>query len=480
MAKHLTLFQLNDLHGYIEPHAEFIRTATGFDVKTMGGLARIATLLSRMREERPGAVLALDNGDSFHGTYAAVHSRGLDLLHLFNRLGFDAMTGHWEFAYGPDGFKTLAAGLDYPVLAINCFDKTSGELVFPPYLMTERAGLRVAVIGLACPIVDKTMPPSFSKGVRFTIGDEELLSWINHVRTAEAADLVVVLSHVGFPQDVELARRVDGIDVLVSGHTHNRMHEPVVENGAVIFQSGCHGSFVSRVDIDVEDGRVAGFRHALIPVDETVPSDAAMTAEIERIMAPHRTMLDEVVGETEGELHRYAMLQAPMDDILLQAISLTAGVDIAFSNGWRYGAPIPVGPVTMNDLWNIIPTNPPVSTVELSGAEMRQMLEENLERTFSAQPFDQMGGFVKRFCGLTLHFKIENPKGRRIIALFAGDQPVDPSASYKVAFVTAQGVPIRFGRNRAALETHAIDSLKALFRLQGAVRPSDRSCVVAV
>ena len=177
-------------------------------------------------------------------------------------------------------------------------------------------------------------------------------------------------------------------------------------------------------------------------------------------MGPHREILREVVGQTTVGLHRDTNLYAPMDDLLLAAVASAAETDIAFSNGWRYGAPIPPGPITMNDLWNIIPTNPPVSTVELSGAEIREMMEENLERTFSADPFGQMVGYLKRFRGLTIYGKLENPPGQRIEHIFRQDRAIAPSESYRVAFVTAQGVPNKFGRDRKDLPVKAIVALR--------------------
>ena len=285
--------------------------------------------------------------------------------------------------------------------------------VFKPYEVFERGSLRIGVIGIACPIVDKTMPPSFSEGIRFTIGREELPGWIESLRDVEALDLVVVLSHLGFPQDVKLAREVDGIDVLVSGHTHNRMAAPVIESGAIIFQSGCHGAFIGRLDLEVRDRKVVAHTHRLVPIDESLAEEPAMHSLVEEVLAPHRTMLNEVVGHTEMGMDRYSMLSASMDDVLLEAISTAAGVDIAFSNGWRYGAPILPGPVTMNDLWNMIPMNPPVSVVDVTGSEICALLEENLEPTFAADPFDQMGGYVKRCRSLNLYIKVENPRGRR-------------------------------------------------------------------
>lgn len=428
MIKRLTILQINDLHGYVEPHPELVRSAQGDQFQTLGGLARIAAAVKQIRTGMQDGVLLLDNGDTFHRTYLAVQSNGEALAPLMNALKPDAMTVHWEFAYGPDQVQRLANMLSYPILAINCF-RVDGELFFQPYLICERSGLRVAVIGIACHIVDKTMPPAFSEGVRFSVGREELPEWIRHVREHERADLVIILSHLGFPQDVKLASEVDGIDILVSGHTHNRMEAPVMENGAIIFQSGCHGSFIGRLNLDIDDGEIVRHQHELIAVDERFAPDREVQQQVDTAMAPYRTMLSQIVGHTNVALTRYQSLQCSMDDLLLDAIALAAGTEIAFSNGWRYGAPIPPGPITINDLWNIIPTNPAVETVELTGEEIRVMLEENLERTFSSDPFQQMGGYVKRCRGVRLYVKIENPVGSRVDRLFVLGAPVDPTAA---------------------------------------------------
>ena len=130
--RHVTILQINDLHGYLEPHPEAFRGRGRFNYRTCGGLARIASIFKRVRAERPGDVLALDNGDTFHGTYIAGHSLGEAMPPLVNALEFDAMTLHWEFDYGPMQVRKLAAGLTYPALAINIFDKVSNRLVFDP------------------------------------------------------------------------------------------------------------------------------------------------------------------------------------------------------------------------------------------------------------------------------------------------------------------------------------------------------------
>ena len=463
----LTIVQINDTHGYVEPHPELVWTPSGPSFPTMGGYARIASLLAQFRRANPDGVLAVDNGDTFHGTFPAVTTRGEGLIPLLNALKLDAMTAHWDFAWGPRHFEQLAARLDYPMLAINCYEIDSGERPFPASVTVERAGVRIGIIGIAATIIDKSMPKQFSEGLRFASGFDELPDEIARLRKEEKADLVVVLSHLGFPQDVLLANTVQGIDVLLSGHTHNRLETPVMAGGAMIIQSGCHGSFIGHLELEIADGRVAAVSHSLIPVDAAISPDAAMETQVDRLMAPYRKMLDEVVGQTAIGLHRNNNLFAPMDDVLLAAISATASTDIAFSNGWRYGAPIAPGPVRMNDLWNIIPTDPPVSTTSVSGAEITVMMEENLERTFSANPLGQMGGYLKRFRGLTIYGKIENPSGHRIERIFAGKEELDPLSEYKVAFVTEQGVPLKYGRDRRQLPVHAIDSLRTVFNAGG-------------
>lgn len=471
MRRSLAILQLNDLHGYTRPHPELVRPEGTWTLTELGGLARIAGLFAHVRGETGGAVLALDNGDTFHGTHVAVDSRGHALVPMMNRLGLDAMTLHWEFAYTPAGVRDLGRRLAYPMLAINCYEQDGGGLAFQPFVMVDRAGLRIAVIGLACPVVGATMPAHFSEGLRFTLGRDELPGWIRSVRRDEGADLVVVLSHLGLPQDLKMAGEVDGIDVLLSGHTHNRLREPILVNDAIVIQAGCHGAFVGRLDVEVAGGRVVAHRYALLPVDDRWPEDAGMAALVTAAAEGRSAELCQVVGEVGETLHRYAMFTSTMDDVLLEAIAEVAGVGVAFSNGWRYGAPIPPGPVTEEDLWSIVPTNPPVMTTTLTGAELLAMLEENLERTFASDPFEQIGGYVKRVRGVRLYVKVENPRGHRIDRLFVADRPVEPDDTFEVAFITEQGVPARFGQDRRSTGVDAVSALRKLFEARGTVAP---------
>jgi sulfur-oxidizing protein SoxB len=467
----VTLFQLNDTHGYLEPHPELHWKAHCPELSVMGGFARIAGILNAARQETPGGVLVFDNGDTFHGTPAVTLSKGEAAAPILNALGLSAMTGHWDFAYGPAQAARLANMLDYPFLAANCHPLTEEAPRFPATTVCKANGVSIGVIGLAATILDKTMPPSFSTGLRFTDGIEETRAHAARLRT-EGCDLIVVLSHLGLPQDCALAEAVDGLDVILSGHTHNRLDRPWIVNGAIIIQSGCHGSYLGRLDLTFEEGRITGHSHSLVPVSDDLPEDHHVARLVAQAVAPVAGMKAQVAGKTDQILHRNTCLHAPMDDVLLAAIAHAAGTSIAFSNGWRYDAPIPPGPVTLHDLWCIIPTTPPVETVELTGVEIVEMMEANLEATFAGDPFKQRGGYVKRFCGLNFDVKLENPTGRRIERAFGPDGSLlELEARHRVAFVTQQAVPPQFGRDRRSVGMTAVAALLAWFGTQGRTDP---------
>lgn len=457
----LTIVQMNDSHAYLDLHPELFWEKGRAVYRPAGGYARIATLLKQIRAEALGRVLFVDGGDTFHGTYPAIQTKGQSLVSILNALAPVAMTAHWEFAYTPQGFKTLAGQLDYPVLAMNVYEKDRRELFFDPYQVIELAGLRIGIAGIASNIVDKTMPPHFSQGVFFTDGRAELPGVIETLRAQEKVDLVVLNSHLGFPQDMQLMREIVGVDVDLSAHTHHRLEQAVRQGTALVTQSGSQGAFLTHLDLTLENGKITDFTHRLIEVTRDIVPDPEVAAMVQDALRPFQEELELVVGETRSPLDRGRNLESSMDNLLLSALLEHTGAQVAFSNGWRYGAPIVPGPVRMNDLYNMVPMDPPVSTVELTGMEMRQMLEENLEHTFSREPFGQMGGYTKRALGIRVFFKIENPPGNRIQKLFVGEEEVRPDAIYRVAFITEQGVPGRFGQNRRQHESKTIEILRS-------------------
>lgn len=455
----LTLLQINDTHSYLELHHEHIFTPSGIQTIQAGGYARLKNIVNKTRQDAEN-VLLLDNGDTIHGTYDAVASKGWNMIPILNEMAFDAMTFHWDSAYSPQNLKNLGKKLTYPILAINVYDKETSQLFFDPYHIKSYGDLKVAIIGIAANFIDKMMPPKFSEGVYFTLGNEELPKYIAEVRQ-KGADLVVLLSHNGFPQDVQMLKEVPGVDICLSGHTHNRTYEMAQINETYIIQSGSHGSFIGRIDLEF-DGKISKIAHELILVDQSSPQDPEMKKLVDAALAENREMLSEVVGKTKSLLHRATALYSPMDNLLLKSLLKASQAQIAFSNGWRYGAPIPPGKITLRDLYQIIPVNPPVSTTTMTGQEIWDLIEGNLQNTYAADPYKQMGGYVKRAMGIKVYFKVENPETLRVQQIYVGEDLIDKTREYQVTYVTRQGVPKdKFGKNHRELDLTAIDALRA-------------------
>lgn len=464
----LTLLQLNDLHAYLEPHPEVFWEAGEPLLRQAGGLARIKAYFDDVRREVDHPVVALDCGDTFHGTGPVVETRGEFMPELLNTLGLEGMSAHWDFAYGPDHLRALVDRLEYPLLACNVTDQ-GGELLFPATRLLERGGLRVGVIGVACPLIGNMGSAWGTQDLRVSQGREEVARLLPELR-GQGADVVVVLSHLGFPQDCALAEEVSGIDVILSGHTHTRLEAPACVGSTVLVQAGCHGSFVTRLDLEVSRGGVKVLHHQLKIMSEDLREDAGLARQVAARLQPFRE-LEAQAGESRAVLHRATTLSAPADLLLTDAIRQAAGTDIALSNGWRYGAPIPAGPVSRLAAWNLIPHDPPISTAELTGQELLELMEASLEAVFSRDPWQQKGGYVKRLSGLSVYAKVENPRGQRVLHLEVGGKAVEPERTYTAAYLTAQALPEQYGRRHRELPLRAREALERYLREGGPYTP---------
>lgn len=453
----LNILFINDVHGYLAPHAELFYNENGETVETVGGYSAIAGYVEKIRAENPNTLL-FDGGDTLHGTKPVVDSEGELLVPILNHMKVGALVGHWDFAYGPEKFKETSKKFNFPVLGCNVFNK-DGSPFFKPTKLFEQEGVKIGVIGICAMIVDKVMPEKMSEGLTFTSGEEELPMHIAELKK-EGADLIILLSHNGFPQDVHLLEKIEGIDICLSAHTHNRIYEPIAVNGAKIVQCGCHGAFVGNFTLEINENKIQNLHYELVKIDASTPKNNEVARMVELALKPYEALINNVVGTTTETLHRYSAINSNMDELLLRSIAHETNTEIAFSNGWRYGAPIAVGAIRENDLYNMAPMNPPVSTVELTGTEIKAMLEENLERTYCSNPMHQMGGYVKRVFGLQINMRIENPQGHRIQEIYYKNAQIDMKKTYKVSFVTVQGVAKKYGTNRKKCEVKAIEAMK--------------------
>ena len=421
---------------YALTHNDFSALAQQYG--RVGGLDRVATVIKAIRADRPDAIL-LDGGDTWHGSYTCHHSQGQDMVNVMNALKTEAMTFHWEFTLGSDRVHEIIDTLPFPALGQNIFDAEWDEPAdyFKPYTFFERGGSKIAVIGQAFPYMPIANPgwmfPEYSFGIR----DENMQAMVDEVRGL-GADLVVVLSHNGFDVDKKMASIVSGIDIILSGHTHDALPEPVLINETVIVASGSNGKFVSRVDLDVRNGKMMGFKHKLIPIfSDVITPDPDIAALIDEERAPYKSQLSEVIGQSESLLYRRGNFNGTWDDLICQAMIEEREADISMSPGVRWGPSIlPGQDITREDIWNVTSMSyGKVYRTEMTGEFLHVILEDVADNLFNPDPYYQQGGDMVRIGGMGYRIDINKPQGRRIsdLTLLKTGERIDPSKNYIVA-----------------------------------------------
>ena len=403
----------------------------------IGGLDRLATVVKKVRAERGDKVLLLDGGDTWQGSLGANASKGQDMADCMALLKPDAMTGHWEFTYGEARVTQLIKSLDFPFLALNIRDTEWNEPAFEPMKMFERGGVKVAVLGQAFPYTPVANPrwlmPKWSFGIR----EEDIRAQVDKARKS-GAQLVVLLSHNGFDVDRKLASRVSGIDVILTGHTHDALPEAIRVGNTLLIASGSHGKFVSRLDLDVQGGAVKGFRYKLIPLfaDAIIP-DVEMTAAITKARAPYARELARVVGRADSLLYRRGNFNGTFDDLICAALLKERDAEIVLSPGFRWGTSVlPGSAITMEDIHNVTAiTYPQVYRLPMMGARLKDVLEDVADNLFNPDPYYQQGGDMVRCGGLGYAIDVSKPAGQRISAMthLKTGKPIDPAKEYTVA-----------------------------------------------
>lgn len=419
---------------YALTHVDFAALARAYG--KMGGLDRVATVVNAIRADRPEALL-LDGGDTWHGSYTAQQTRGRDVVNVMNALAPDAMTAHWEFTFGKDRVDQIVEGLDFPFLGANIFDNEWDEPAYEPYRMFERGGVDIAVIGQAFPYMPIANPHWMFPSLSFGIREGRMREVVREVRD-KGADLVVLLSHNGFDVDRKMASRVEGIDVILCGHTHDALPEPVKVGKTLLIASGSNGKFVGRVDLDVRDGAMRGARHKLIPIfSDAIAPDPRVAALIDAERAPYVDRLSEVIGHTGGLLYRRGNFNGTWDDLICNALISERDADIALSPGFRWGPSLlPGSPITREDLHNATAMSYPTAyRAEMTGEFLHTVLEDVADNLFNPDPYYQQGGDMVRVGGMGYRIDVSKPQGRRIteMTLLRDGSPIDPAATYAVA-----------------------------------------------
>jgi S-sulfosulfanyl-L-cysteine sulfohydrolase len=439
----------------------------------VGGFAHLATLVKRLRASRPHALL-LDGGDTWQGSATALWTQGRDMIAACRQLGVELMTGHWEFTLGEKRVqeavqKELAGRTEF--VAQNVKTADFNDPVFKPYVMREQNGVRFAVIGQAFPYTPVANPRRFVPDWTFGIQEADLQKTVGEAR-AKGAQAVVLLSHNGMDVDLKLASRVRGIDAILGGHTHDGVPAPVVVKNAggptLVTNAGSNGKFLAVLDLDVKGGRVADYRYRLLPVfSNLLPADPAMQAVIDSVRRPYREKLEEQLAITDGLLYRRGNFNGTFDQLILDALMEVKGAEIAFSPGFRWGTTLlPGQPILREHLMDQTAITYPHTTLsELSGEQIKAILEDVADNLFNPDPYYQQGGDMVRVGGMSYACEPGARAGARISDMRLHGKPLAAGRRYKVAGWApvaegAQGEPVwevveRHLRDRKVVQARA-------------------------
>jgi len=407
----------------------------------VGGFAHLATLVKRLRAERPGALL-LDGGDSWQGSATALWTRAQDMVDASLLMGIDVMTGHWEFTYGAARVSelidvNLRGRIDFVAQNVHTVD--FGDPVFEPYVMREINGVPVAIIGQAYPYTPIAHPREFVPDWTFGIKEQNLQKCIDAARR-DHARVVVLLSHSGMDVDLKLAGRLSGLDVILGGHTHDAVpaaiEVPNAGGKTLVTNAGSHGKFLAVLDLEVKGTQVTGYRYRLLPVfSNLLPADPQMSALIAGLRAPFESSLSEPLAVTQGLLYRRGNFNGSFDQLILDALIDVQDAQIAFSPGFRWGGALLAGETITREhlLEHTAITYPHAMLAHMTGEAIKEVLEDACDNLFNPDPYYQLGGDMLRVGGLTYACAPNASRGSRISDLRLAGKPLEATKRYKVA-----------------------------------------------
>jgi sulfur-oxidizing protein SoxB len=407
----------------------------------VGGFAHLATLVKRIRAERPYAFL-LDGGDTWQGSATALWTNGQDMVDACKLLGVDMMSPHWEFTLGAKRVeeiinKDFKGNIEF--LAQNVKTNDFGDQVFKPYVIREQNGVRIAVIGQAFPYTPIANPRYMVPDWTFGIQDDHMQQMVDEVRK-KGAQVVVVLSHNGMDVDLKMASRVRGIDAIFGGHTHDGVPQPVeVSNPGgktLVTNAGSNSKFLAVMDFDVRNGKVSGYRYSLLPVfANMLPADKDMQAHIDKVRAPYKAKLEAPLAVTEGLLYRRGNFNGTFDQLLCEAMMDVKGAEIAFSPGFRWGTSLLSGQaITREHVMDQTAISYPYTTLsDMTGEFIKTVLEDVCDNLFNPDPYYQQGGDMVRIGGLTYACEPGAKMGSRITDMRLKGKPIEARKTYKVA-----------------------------------------------
>lgn len=450
----ITLLQTTDVHCQLHAHDELFWENGKVVFRRAGGYARLSTYFEEVRKNNPHTFI-IDTGDMFQGSQLSVETTGRALQPILNALPYNLyIPGNWEVVYNKENMIHLLGGLNAPKICSNMYhDAGSGQKgapIFLPYHTWSAGGIKIGFLGYTDPMVPLRQSPNYSKGIVYTHPEENLAHYVRVLREQEQCKYVILLSHLGLSQQIALANHpaCKGVDYIFGGDTHERVRKPIQCTYAKVVEPGAFGSFVGRLDLVVEGGKVVREHYSLNEIDAArYRPDPTVQKVVDQNELPYKKDFDKVIGYSTLPLYRYFVVENPIDTLIIDALMWKVKPDIALSNGFRFCppncTPDATGniPITQGYLYDMLPVNAMVRTGKATGRQLKDWLEKELNNVFSEDAAHRFGGWMVKFKGMQVEFKVFEKAGRRVQKVTIGGQVLDPEKTYVVSACERDGDP---------------------------------------
>lgn len=451
----VSILQTTDVHCQVHAHDELFWENNKAVFRKTGGYAHLATYLKTYREKNPNTFL-IDTGDMFQGSELSVKTTGKAMIPILNKLNYDLyLPGNWEVIYYKKAMQTLLGALNAPKVCANMYhdlgEGKKGELIFPPYHIWNIGGAKIGFLGYTDPLVPVRQSPNYSKGIIYTKPEENLAHYVEVLKNDEQCAYILMVAHLGLSQQIHLANlpECEGINYILGGDTHERVRVPIECKYAKVVEPGAFGSFVGKLNLTIEKGKVIKDDYELVEITaNNYKEDPQMLSLIKSNEEPFEKNIHQVVGYSTIPLYRYFVVENPIDTMILNALHWQMkDIDIVLSNGFRFCPPRTTPdatgniPITNGYIFDMLPVDSTIRTGTVTGKQLKDWLEKELNNVFAKEASERLGGWVIKFKGMQIEFNAFAEKGKRVKKTIVGNAPLDLEKKYKICACERDGDP---------------------------------------
>lgn len=451
----ISILQTTDVHCQIHSHDELFWENNKAVFRKTGGYAYMASMFNDLKKKNPNTFV-IDTGDMFQGSELSVKTTGKAFVPILNALNYDLyLPGNWEVIYGKKNMQTLMGALNAPKICANMYhdlgEGKKGELIFQPYNIWNVAGVKIGFLGYTDPLVPIRQSPNYSKGIIYTKPEENLAHYVDVLKNQEQCSFIIIIAHLGLSQQISLANmpECEGVNYILGGDTHERVRKPIVCKYSKVVEPGAFGSFIGKLDLTIENGKVIGDSYELL---EVASSELKPDKNIQKLLDANEGVfkehINQIVGYSTIPLYRYFVVENPIDTIILNALNWKfPEIDIVLSNGFRFCPPLTTPdhtgniPITNGFIFDMLPVDSAVRTAKASGKQLREWLEKELNNVFAKDASKRFGGWVIKFKGMEVSFNAFAEMGKRVQSATIKGKELDPDKLYSILACERDGDP---------------------------------------